>query len=288
MEKQKEQLQKLLEQLGYDAAAADEMATGFMSPGEGAEPELPIDGILKQAQEYARPLLRNSLKREFSYEFKGQYMGEAINKIVAASKGKIRRANYEDGNVERALQDLVGILEQGNAASDENENIINDLKQQLEALALDKEQSIELLKTGFAEKENARTVYDSLLNKLSAMQNPGEGKVSKRLSVDQQHAAKAILRELGEEYILRYDEELKDVVLYDKAAPTERASDGQKLLSVNELIERSLLRNNWIAQSNGGSVSPRQFLNRPNYGPEKQVTEGSEFRKALEAQVGGN
>jgi hypothetical protein len=287
MEKQKEQLQKLLEQLGYEPAVADEMAGGFILPGEGAEPELPIDGILKQAQEYAKPLLRSSLKREFSYEFKGQYMGEAINKIVAASKGKIRRANYEDGNVERALQDLVGILEQGTTASGESENTINELRQQLEALALDKEQSIELLKNEFAEKENARTVYDSLLGKLSALQNPGEGKVSKRLSVDQQHAAKAILRELGEEYTLRYDEELKDVVLYDKTAPTERASDGQKLLSVNDLIERSLLRNNWIAQSNGGSVSPRQFLNRPNYGPEKQVTESSEFRKALEAQVAG-
>ena len=285
METQKVQLKKLFEQLGYNSERAEEMVTSFFDAEEGVEAELPIDNILLQAQEYARPHLRSSLKREFSHEFKGQYMGEAINKIVAVSKGKIRRANYEDGNVERALADLVGLLEGG--AESESGDIVNELREQLAALALEKEQTVTQLQNEFAERENNRLVYDAVLGKLGAMQHPGEGKVSKRLSVDQQHAARTILRELGDEYVLRYDEEAKDIAIYDKANPTELVSNDGKPVNVNELVERSLVRNNWIAQSNGGSVSPQHFANRPVHNvPVKQVNEGSEFRKRLEAQVG--
>ncbi len=154
------------------------------------------------------------------------------------------------------------------------------------ALALEKEQTVTQLRNEFAEKENSRLVYDSVVGRLSALQHPGEGKVSKRLSVDQQHAARTILRELGDEYVLRYDEEAKDIAIYNKANPTERVSDNGKPVNVNELVERSLVRNNWIAQSNGGSVNPQQFLNRPVQGPVKQVGEKSDFRKKLEAQTG--
>lgn len=282
METQKVQLKKLFEYLGYNAERAEEITAAFLAPAEGKEVELPIDNILLQAQEYARPHLRSSLKREFSHEFKGQYMGEAINKIVAASKGKIRRVNYEDGNVERALADLIATQERGA----ESESEVNELREQLAALALEKEQTVTQLRNEFAEKENTRLVYDAVLGKLGALQHPGEGKVSKRLSVDQQHAARTILRELGDEYVLRYDEEAKDIAIYNKANPTERVSDNGKPVNVNELVERSLVRNNWIAQSNGGSVNPQQFVNRPQQGPAKQVNEGSEFRKRLEAQVG--
>jgi hypothetical protein len=286
METQKVQLKKLLEYLGYNAERAEELVTSFFSPAEGVEAELPIDNILLQAQEYARPHLRSSLKREFSHEFKGQYMGEAINKIVAISKGKIRRANYEDGNVERALTDLIATQERG--AESESRDVVNELKEQLAALALEKEQTVTQLRNEFAERENNRLVYDAVLGKLGALQHPVEGKVSKRLSVDQQHAAKTILRELGDEYLLRYDEEGKDIAIYNKANPTERVSDNGKPVNVNDLVERSLVRNNWIAQSNGGSVNPQQFLNRPvrTDGPVKQVTEKSDFRTKLEAQVG--
>ncbi len=283
METQKVQLKKLFEQLGYNGERAEEMVTSFFGAEEGTEVELPIDNILLQAQEYAKPLLRSSLKREFSHEFKGQYMGEAINKIVAASKGKIRRANYEDGNVERALADLVGLLERG-AESESGEANVNELREQLTALALEKEQEVTQLRNEFAERENNRLVYDAVLGKLGALQHPGEGKVSKRLSVDQQHAARTILRELGDEYALRYDEEAKDIAIYNKDNPTERVNDNGKPVNVNELVERSLVRNNWIAQSNGGSVSPQHFANRPVHNvPVKQVNEGSEFRKRLEA-----
>lgn len=284
MEKQKEQLSRLLQRLGYESSAAAEVAEDFLNPEEGAEVELPVDSILLKAQEYARPILRSTLKREFSHEFKGQYMGEAINKIVAASKGKIRRANYEDGNVERAIADLIGLMEQ--PTEHESVEVVNELRKQIESLAEEKEAAILQLRNEFAEKENSRLVYDSIFSRLGTMQNSGDGKVSKRLSVDQQHAAKAILRELAEEYILHYDEDARDIVIYSKTKPEERASDGSKLIGVNELIERSLQRNNWIAQSNGGSMNPRQFMNRPQHGPVKQVNEGSEFRKRLEAQVG--
>jgi hypothetical protein len=213
-------------------------------------------------------------------------MGEAINKVVAVSKGKIRRANYEDGNLERALQDLLIVASQEAANGSESELTIQGLRQQLESLSQEKEQAILQLTNEFGEKENARMVYDVLYAKLGSMQNAADGRPSKKLSVDQVHAAKTILRELGEEYVLRYDEEIKDIGVYNKAKPEERVHDGQKLVGVNELIERSLLRNNWIAQSNGGSISPRQFQNRPQHGPVKTVTEGSEFRKKLEAQVG--
>src|ERR1043165_3982453 len=180
METQKAQLAKLFTEMGYDAAVAQGMATSFLMPEDG-EPALDIPGVLQQAQVYAKPLLRTVLKREFSPEFKGQYMGEAINKIVAASKGKIRRANYEDGNVERALADLVNILEQG-AAGTESEATINELRRQLETLTQEKEQSITQLRNEYAEKENARLVYDSILGKLGTLQNSADGKVSKRLS----------------------------------------------------------------------------------------------------------
>ena len=282
METQKVQLMKLFEQLGYEAEASEGMVSSFLMPVEGSEASLPIDNILLKAQEYARPHLRSSLKREFSHEFKGQYMGEAINKIVAASKGKIRRANYEDGNVERALADLI----EGLRAGDESEGVVNELRDQLAVLALEKEETVAQIRNEFAEKENSRLVYDTLLGKLGALQHPGEGKVSKRLSVDQQHAAKAILRELGDEYVLRYDEGLKDIAIYSKANPTEKASDNGKNVSVSELMDRSLVRNNWIAQSNGGSVGTQRFFNRPVQESVKQAGEGSEFRKRLEAHVG--
>ena len=279
METQKAQLAKLFTEMGYDAAAAQAMAASFLTPEEGNEPALDIPGVLQQAQAYAKPLLRTALKREFSPEFKGQYMGEAINKIVAASKGKIRRANYEDGNVERALADLVSILEQG-AGNNESETTINELRQQLETLTQEKEQSITQLRNEYAEKENARLVYDSILNKLGALQNPADGKVSKRLSVDQAHAARTILRELGEEYVLRYDEEARDVALYNKANSEEKLNE-----NVSELVERSLQRNNWIAQSNGGALG--RFTNSRLEPQEVPIQgEASSFRKRLEAQVG--
>lgn len=164
---------------------------------------------------------------------------------------------------------------------------MNELREQLAALALEKEQTVKQLRNEFEERENNRLVYDAVLGKLGALQHPGEGKVSKRLSVDQQHAAKTILRELGDEFVLRYDEEAKDIAVYDKANPSERVSDNGKHVNVNELVERSLLRNNWIAQSNGGSVNTQHFLNRPVHNqPVKQANEGSDFRKRLEAVVG--
>lgn len=278
METQKAQLAKLFTEMGYDAAAAQTMAASFLTPEEGNEPALDIPGVLQQAQTYAKPLLRTALKREFSPEFKGQYMGEAINKIVAASKGKIRRANYEDGNIERALADLVGVLEREAESGSAKE--IDELRQQLETLTQEKEQSISQLRNEYAEKENARLVYDSILGKLGALQNPADGKVSKRLSVDQAHAARTILRELGEEYVLRYDEEARDVALYNKANSEEKLNE-----NMNDLIERSLQRNNWIAQSNGGALG--RFVNS-RLEPQETPMQGeaSAFRKRLEAQVG--
>ncbi len=108
-ELQRVQLVKFLEYLGYNTERANDIAIAFIHPMDDKEPELPIDNILLQAQEYARPHLRSSLKREFSHEFRGQFNGETINKIVATSRGKLRKANYEDGNIERALSDLVAL-----------------------------------------------------------------------------------------------------------------------------------------------------------------------------------
>ena len=281
MEKQKEQLQKLLERLGYEQEVAADIADGFMNADEDSEPELPIDGILLKAQEYARPILRSSLKREFSHEFKGQYMGEAINKIVAASKGKIRRANYEDGNLERALQDLVSAVVAGAGNNEEAEVMITELKRQLEITSKDREQEVLQLRKEFAEKENARLVYDALFARLGNLQQGTAGKAGKRLSVDQAHAAKTLVRELGEEYALHYDEQAKDIKLRGR-----EGKEGETQINLNEVIEKVLVRNSWIAQSNGGSVNASQFLNRPQHNPAKNTGEGSEFRKQLEAQVG--
>lgn len=170
-------------------------------------------------------------------------------------------------------------------AGGEQAATINELQQQLQSLSQEKEQAIQGLRAEFAERENGRLVYDQIVNRLAALQQPGEGKAGRRLSVDQQHAARAILRELGEEFVLRYDEESKDIAVYSKAVPEERASEGQKLVAINELIERSLVRNNWIAQSNGGSVSPQRFFSRAKQHEMPQQNEGSEFRKRLEEQV---
>ena len=280
MTKKKEQFKMLLEQLGYDTAAAETMAAQFVNGDDATE--LPIGEIVQKTQEHFKPLL----KREMSQEFKEQYMGEALNKIIAASKGKIRKANYEDGNIERALADLVSAAEQGGEYSEEVATI-NELRRQIEEMVRDKEESIQQLWNEFAEKENGRKVYDSLFSKLGNIQGEGSGKAGRPLSVDQQHAAKTILRELNEDYVLRFDEEGKDVLVYSKTRPEERASEGQKLVNINELIEKALQRNNWLAQSRGSGtinaeVNPKKVA---------KAHLGSPFRRNLEhrlAQPDGN
>ena len=69
MTKKKEQFKMLLEQLGYDTAAAETMAAQFVNGDDATE--LPIGEIVQKTQEHFKPLL----KREMSQEFKEQYMG---------------------------------------------------------------------------------------------------------------------------------------------------------------------------------------------------------------------
>lgn len=250
MEAQKNKIIALFEGLGFEKAVATAKAEALLTPAEGKEPELEVSEVLLQAQKYAKPLL----KRELSSEFKGQYMGDALGKIVAASKGKIRRADYEDGNIEKALADMVSHLEAKDTSTDtEKDQTINDLRAQIAALTSEKETAVNAVRSEYAERENGRLIYDTLLSKLGALQNPGEGKIGKKLTVDQAHAAKAILRELGDDYILKYDEATKDIGVFDKKNPEQRVAlpDNSRFVNANELIEQSLSRNKWIAESNG-------------------------------------
>lgn len=289
MDKQKKLLKALFIDLGHSDEAAEKIVTDLLAPADGVEPALETSAILVQAQEHFKPILKTALKKELSPEFKGQYMGEAINKIIAASKGKLKRTNYEDGNVEKALADLADSYAEAAGTPDETTAKYNEAVQRIAALEAEKEEAVNGVRSEYAEKENSRMVFDSILSKLGALQNPGEGKIAKKLTVAQDHAAKAILRELGDEYVLKYDPATKTTGVFNKAG--EVVVKEGKVVDVDSLLMNSLTANNWIAQSNGGTggkeiINRDELLGRNRSNTNTKDLPISNFRKNLEAQVG--
>lgn len=265
MDKQKAQLKKLLTELGYSAEDADALVVATFSD---EATELPITEIILKAQEHFKPVIKTSLKKELSHEFKGQYMGEALNKVIAASKGKLKRPDYDSKTIEEALSDLVSAHSAPPEQNDELTQKYNEAVARISALEAEKETAVASVRSEYEEKENGRMVFDSVLAKLGAIQNPGEGKVGKKLTVEQSHAAKAILRELSDEYTLKYNADGKSIGVYSKANPGELVVKDGKLLDVDSLLMDSLTRNNWVAKSNG-SENPQGGLQHFNIGSPK-------------------
>lgn len=298
MNAQIEQLKKLFEYLGFDADTANTTATSFLTPADGTDPSLPIDNILLQAQEYAIPHVTPRLKKDLSPQFKGQYIGEAINKIIAMSDGALKRQDFDhkgegDDNLSRALSAILELKGQkGGTKQDDSETAkkLNDALAKITEWEEKYNNDTTSIRNEYAEKENSRQVYDFVMSKISNLQKDGK---KQELNVAPDHAAKSILRELQEVAQLKYDEQNKTVNPFSKDNPEVKYTDGTKAVSIDELINTSLSRNNWIKQSNGGSSNANQFTQRQGQQQQHQQQQSqqgqpgrSSFREQLEAATG--
>jgi hypothetical protein len=267
MDKQKARIKKLLLELGCAAENADALVNQIVDEA-GEDPS--FTEVILSAQEHFKPVLKSGLQKEFNDGAKARYTTESINKIVEASKGKLRRVDYEGkpGGLEEAIAALLAAQA---PTGDESEitTKYNAAVARIQELETSQEQAVAAVRAEFEEKENGRLVFDGVLSHLGSLQNPGEGKVGKKLSVAQDHAARAILRELGDEYALKYDTDGKKVGVYNKKNPGEIVVKDGKVVDVDSLIMESLTRNNWIAQSNGGTGANNPALQHFNIGSRK-------------------
>lgn len=297
MDKQLEQLSKLFEYLGIEDPSA--LATSFLTPGEGKEPELPIDNILKQAQSYAMPHLRTSLKKEFNKEAKGQYTNEFINKVIALSDGALKRADFDhlgdgDDNFQRALTSLLEHKGAKPQKQDDSETA-KKLKEAIDKISEWENKyntDTASIRAEYEEKENDREFYEYLMEQLGSLKG-ADGKSKQELLVDLQHAAKMAKRDI---YDLAKPRKVDGKWgLYDKENLEAPYTDGTKSIGVMDIAQNTIKTNNWLKQSNGGSSNAQQFMSRPNQqnnnnsGGQQQGHQGNRtgLRQQVE-QVTGN
>lgn len=289
MDKQKQELTKLFEYLGMAADEAQAMSAAFLTPEEGKEPMLPTDQILQSAIGYAKPHLKPVFQKELSPSFKGQYIGEAINKVIAMSDGKLSRKDFEridenDDNLSRALEAFAGLNKSKPQDSDIAQKY-NALLKQLEEKESEFKSQLEAVHGEYAEKENSQKVYDYVLSALGGITQPKDGKPGKKIPVDISHAAKSIIRDLSDMAKLKYDDSNKAVSAYDRENPELAFHVGGKPMKMDELIMERLKVNGWLQESNGGAGNPILRQGQHNPQPQPQANERFSLRNQIEAQT---
>jgi len=267
MEKQLEQLNKLFEYLGFGTEDATALSTGFLMPGDGAEPTLPIDNILKQAQSYAIPHVRTTLKKEFAPEFKGQYTNEFINKLIAESDGTLKRGDFDhkgdgDDNFGRAIKALLEVKTPKAGKQTDDSELSTKYKEALLAIENWEKKYTEdttNIKSEYEQKETTRQFQDYLMSQLGELKG-ADGKSKAELRVDAQHVAKTAYRDISDVAIPKFVDGKWE--LYDKNNPDTPYTDGTKKVGVVDKLQNTIKVNDWIKQSNGGSGSAAQFLGK--------------------------
>lgn len=239
MNKIKAALAPVLLKMGFTQDAVDKM----FPETDGVDPVIVENDFLRQAQEYAKPLLKGHFEAELKTHFLGLHMERFSKEIAAASGGILAPADVAGKKPDEIMAMYVAKSKELSGLKEtEKDTLITNLNTQLAAKETEFATKLQAATTEFEGKENNRNVLTNLMKKLG----------DKKMTVTPQVAAEKFMRDLQDKYTLKAKGD--GIEFFDKADPTKQLKNASDLnfLAADDVIDPLIKDYNWNANSNGG------------------------------------